>query len=182
MGRSRLGWALGVVAPWCLGMGLLVSFTADAGQDFASGASIAPIEARAALQPRDLVPSTALSGNLGNYGSNRGVLREARLAIGPTAEFHSVPDELTPRAKLKPRPGHFPMIVRSTKADPFVALRPSFESRLERPDGLERLRASDLMFRLDESGLASTFQPLDGELAGPDLSPNSSHGTPTTRP
>ena len=48
MGRSRLGWALGVVAPWCLGMGLLVSFTADAGQDFASGASLAPIEARAA--------------------------------------------------------------------------------------------------------------------------------------
>ena len=61
MGRSRIGWALGVVAPWCLGMGLLVSFTADAGQDFASGASLAPIQARAALEPRDLVPSSALS-------------------------------------------------------------------------------------------------------------------------
>ncbi|MCC0004371.1 MAG: cell wall hydrolase [Methylobacteriaceae bacterium] len=168
MGRSRIGWALGVVAPWCLGMGLLVSFTADAGQDFASGASLAPIEARAALQPRDLVPSSALAGNLGSFGSRRGILREARLAIGPSAEFHSTPDELTPRAKLKPRPGHFPMIVRSTKSDPFVALRPSFETRMNKPGGLDQLRAADLMFHIDESGLASTFQPFDGEATGPD--------------
>ncbi|HRY05055.1 MAG TPA: cell wall hydrolase [Beijerinckiaceae bacterium] len=168
MGRSRIGWALGVVAPWCLGMGLLVSITADAGQDFASGASLAPIEARAALQPRDLVPSSALSGNLGSFGSRRGILREARLAIGPSAEFHSTPDELTPRAKLKPRPGHFPMIVRSTKSDPFVALRPSFETRMNKPGGLQQLRAADLMFHIDESGLASTFQPFDGEATGPD--------------
>jgi len=168
MGRSRIGWALGVVAPWCLGMGLLVSFTADAGQDFTSGASLAPIEARAALQPRDLVPSSALSGNLGSFGSRRGILREARLAIGPSAEFHAAPDEMTPRAKLKPRPGNFPQVVRNTKADPFVALRPSFESRLKKPGGLESLRARDLMFQIDESGLASTFQPFDGEATGPD--------------
>ena len=168
MGRSRIGWALGVVAPWCLGMGLLVSFTADAGQDFASGASLAPIEIRAALQPRDLVPSSALSGNLGSFGSRRGILREARLAIGPSAEFHSAPDELTPRAKLKPRPGNFPLVVRSAKADPFVALRPAFESRIQRPGGLDQMRAADLMFHIDESGLASTFQPFDGEATGPD--------------
>ncbi|MFV0280906.1 MAG: cell wall hydrolase [Rhodoblastus sp.] len=168
MGRSRITWAVGVVAPWCLGMGVLVSFTADAGQDFASGASLAPIQARVALEPRDLIPSSALSGNLGSYGSRRGILREARLAIGPSAEFHTMPDELTPRAILKPRPGHFPQIARASKSDPFVALRPAFDSRMRKPGALARLCATDLMFQIDESGLASTFQPSDGDTAGPE--------------
>ncbi len=168
MGRSRIGWALGVVAPWCLGAGVLMSFTADAGQDYVSGASIAPIDARAALAPRDLVPSSALAGNLGSFASTRGVFREARLAIGPAAEFHSVPDELSPRAALKPRPGHFPQIVRSAKSDPFVALRPSFESRLRRPNGVKQLIANDLVFHADENAIASTFQPFESDAGGPD--------------
>ena len=83
MGRSRIGWAVGVVAPWCLGIGFIVSVTADAGQDVVSGASLAPIIARAARQPTDLVPrGDILAGNLGMFGSGRGLLREARLAIG----------------------------------------------------------------------------------------------------
>ena len=168
MGRSRIGWALGVVAPWCLGVGVLMSFTADAGQDYISGASIAPIDARAALAPRDLVPSSALTGNLGSFASTRGVLREARLAIGPAAEFHSAPDELSPRTALKPRPGHFPQIVRAAKSDPFVALRPSFESRLQRPNGVKQLIANDLVFHADENAVASTFQPFESDAGGPD--------------
>jgi spore germination cell wall hydrolase CwlJ-like protein len=185
MGRSRIGWALGVVAPWCLAMGLIVSFTADAGQDYAFGASIAPIEARAALAPRDLVPASALSGNLGSFAGARGVLREARLSIGPAADLASLPEELTPRSELKPRPGHFPEIVRSTKGDPVVALRPSFESRIGRPGGLRDFVAKDLMFHADENGVASSFQPYDGEAAsGPDavarFEPWAEDETPTT--
>ena len=168
MGRSRISWAMGVVAPWCLGMGLVMSFTADAGQDFVSGASLAPIDGRLALEPRDLVPSSALAGNLGAFGASRGVLREARLSIGPSAEFRAVPDELQPRTQLKPKPGNFPQIVRQTKGDPVVALRPAFESRIGRPGGLEKFIASELMFHVDGNLVASTFQPFDGEAGGPD--------------
>jgi spore germination cell wall hydrolase CwlJ-like protein len=168
MSRSRIGWALGVVAPWCLGMGLLVSFTATAGQDFASGASIAPIDARAALAPADLVPSSALAGNLGSFASTRGVLREARLSIGPASEFRDMPDEQAPRAALKPHPGHFPQAARAKKGDPVVALRPSFVSRLNRPNAVKSLVAHDLLFHADENTIASAFQPYNAEMAGPD--------------
>ncbi|MFO1114855.1 MAG: cell wall hydrolase [Beijerinckiaceae bacterium] len=168
MGRSRIGWAFGVMAPWCLGMGLLVSFTATAGQDYASGASVAPIDARVALAPRDLIPSSALTGNLGSYASSRGVLREARLSIGPSAEFRSVPDEQDPRAVLKPRPGHFPQAVRAKKGDPVVALRPSFVSRLKGPNGVKALIAHDLMFHADDIAIASSFQPYDADSSGPE--------------
>jgi hypothetical protein len=33
MGRSHLGWAASVVAPWCLAAGVLLSITAEAGQE-----------------------------------------------------------------------------------------------------------------------------------------------------
>ncbi len=56
MSRRGFVWALGVVAPWCLGMGLLVSFTADAGQDMSIGATMAPRTTGAAGEPIDLVP------------------------------------------------------------------------------------------------------------------------------
>lgn len=168
MGRSRIGWAFGVIAPWCLGMGLLVSFTATAGQDYASGASVAPIDARAALAPRDLVPSSALAGNLGSFASSRGVLREARLSIGPSAEFHTIPDELNPRIALKPQPGHFPTAVRAKKGDPVVALRPSFVSKLKGPNAIKAMVARDLMFNADENTIASTFQPHDPASSGPE--------------
>ncbi len=42
MGRSRVGWMFGAVAPWCLGVGLAVSVPADAGVDSTIGASFAP--------------------------------------------------------------------------------------------------------------------------------------------
>ena len=41
MGRSRLGWAGSVVAPWCLAVGVLLSITAEAGQEPARYGSVA---------------------------------------------------------------------------------------------------------------------------------------------
>ncbi|MDE2365072.1 MAG: cell wall hydrolase [Hyphomicrobiales bacterium] len=168
MGRSRIGWALGVVAPWCLGMGLLVSFTASAGQDYESGVSRAPIDSRAVLQPDDLVPSSALIGNLGSFASTRGVLREARLSIGPASELMTLPDEIDPRTTLKPHPGHFPQAVRATRGDPVVGLRPSFVSKLVRPNGQKALVVRDLMFNADDNTIASAFQSYDAHESGPD--------------
>ena len=166
-----MSWALHVVAPWCLAAGVLMSFTADAGQNFAAGASIAPLEARAALAPIDLVPSRvgrsgaghALTGDYGVVGARKGVLREARLAIGAPEEFRAAPDELAPRIALKPNAKHFPEIVRARKGDPVVALRPAFESRLKGPGGLQAYIAHDLMFRIDDGAIASSFEPFDGE-------------------
>ncbi len=162
---------MNVVSPWCLATGVLMSFTADAGQNFTSGASLAPIEARAALMPRDLVPSRAggaLAGDFGAFGARKGVLREARLAVGAPEEFRSLPDELAPRIALKPNARHFPEIVRARKGDPVVALRPAFESRLKGPGGLKAYVANDLIFRADDNSIASSFAPLDGDAGGPD--------------
>ena len=147
-----------------------MSFTADAGQNFSTGASVAPIEARAALMPLDLVPSRgaqALAGDFGGFGARKAVLREARLAIGPPEEFRALPDELAPRIALKPNAKHFPEIVRAHKGDPLVALRPAFESRLKAPGGLKAYIANDLIFRTDNMSIASSFAPFDGDSGGP---------------
>ena len=73
MMRSGTRWAVGVVAPWCVAVGLLVSFTADAGQPVTVGGSLAMLSAMAVPQPDDLVPleSAALTGDLGHFGLGR---------------------------------------------------------------------------------------------------------------
>ncbi|MEA2840399.1 MAG: hypothetical protein QOF41_1729 [Methylobacteriaceae bacterium] len=186
MGRSRIGWALGVVAPWCLGIGFVVSVTADAGQDVVSGASLAPIVARAASQPADLVPrGDILAGDLGVFGSGRGILREARLAIGAPEDFSAVPDEIAPRGDLKLQSRHFPIVDRVHKGDPAVRLRPTFDAKLRGPNGLAAYRAGMLVFRHDETSPASSFEPADGELQGPDavasFEPWAEGDSPTTQ-
>ncbi len=169
MGRSRIGWALSVVAPWCLGIGIVVSVTADAGQDVVSGASMAPIVARAAMQPIDLVPrGDVLTGNLVMFGSGRGLLREARLALGAPEDFASIPDEIAPRGDLKVQSRHFPIVDRSHKGDPAVRLRPTFDTKLRGPNGIANYMAGILAFRHDETSPASTFERLDGEPQGPE--------------
>jgi hypothetical protein len=186
MGRSRIGWALGVVAPWCLGIGFVVSVTADAGQNVVSGASLAPIVARAASQPADLVPrGDILAGDLGMFGSGRGILREARLAIGAPEDFSAVPDEIAPRGDLKLQSRHFPIVDRVHKGDPAVRLRPTFDAKLRGPNGLAAYRAGMLVFRHDETSPASSFEPADGELQGPDavasFEPWAEGDSPTTQ-
>ena len=182
---SRFVWAVGVVAPWCLGAGMLVSITADAGQQFAQGATMAPLDARAALMPIDLIPRTSvLSGAVPSLGTGRAILREARLAIGAPEEFHTVPDEDSPRLVLKPNVRAFPLVDRVHKGDPSVGLRPSFDAKLRQRGGLTAFVESDTAFRADENMLASSFQPLDGEVDGPDsvatFEPWADGETPTT--
>lgn len=169
MGRSRIGWALTVVAPWCLGIGIVVSVTADAGQDVVSGASMAPIVARAAMQPIDLVPrGDIFTGNLGMFGSGRGLLREARLAIGAPEDFAALPDEIAPRGDLKIQARHFPIVDRAHKGDPAVRLRPTFDTKLRGANGISKYMAGILTFRHDETSPATTFEPAEGEPQGPE--------------
>jgi spore germination cell wall hydrolase CwlJ-like protein len=186
MGRSRIGWALSVVAPWCLGIGIVVSVTADAGQDVVSGASLAPIVARAALQPSDLVPrGDILTGNLGMFGSGRGLLREARLAIGVPEEFGVIPDEIAPRGDLKIQSRHFPIVDRAHKGDPTVRLRPTFDTKLRGPNGVANYMAGILTFGHDETSPATTFESAEGEPQGPEavssFEPWAEGDSPTTQ-
>ncbi|MGH6831111.1 MAG: cell wall hydrolase, partial [Methylocella sp.] len=121
MGYSRTGWAAGAIAPWCLGMALAVSMSADAGQEAASGATFAPLPLRAPAPPIVLVPAQppALGLDFGKFpGDARKVLRQARLSIGGGEEFKRLPDEIEPRADLKRNAGRFPEVDRSNKGDP----------------------------------------------------------------
>jgi spore germination cell wall hydrolase CwlJ-like protein len=171
MGYSRTGWAAGAIAPWCLGMALAVSVSADGGQEAASGASFAPLPLRAPAPPAVLVPALppVVGLDFGKFpGEARKVLREASLSIGGAEEFKRLPDEIEPRAELKRDARRFPEVDRSNKGDPWAGLRPAFETRLRESRGLADFRADDMIFQHDESGPAGAFAVPDDEASGPD--------------
>ncbi|HUO53304.1 MAG TPA: cell wall hydrolase [Rhodoblastus sp.] len=166
---TRISWAIKVATPWALGAGLLISFTADAGQEVPSGASLAPISSkRAAVIPAQIAPPLpSLAADFGPH-FGRGLLREARLELGAPELLATLPDEVEPRADLKRNARAFPEIDRHHKGDPLVGLRPSLQGRLRQKGAVERLRADILTFDQDESGLASTFSPGENDAPGPD--------------
>ncbi|MGH6936461.1 MAG: cell wall hydrolase [Methylocella sp.] len=170
MGYSWTGWAAGALAPWCLGMALAVSVSADGGQEAASGASFAPLPLRAPAPPAVLVPAQppVLGLDFARLpGEAQKLLREASLSIGGGEEFRRLPDELEPRAELKRDARRFPEVDRSNKGDPWAGLRPAFDTRLRDSRGLADFRADDMIFRHDESRLAGAFALPDEEASGP---------------
>jgi spore germination cell wall hydrolase CwlJ-like protein len=170
MVRSRVGWAVAVFAPWCVGAGLLVSFTADAGQDFLIGGSVAPPPAVASGMPSDLIPARAAL-SLGAFGlrepSRDAVRRQARLILGEESELAAGPGEVEPRATLKvylakaPPPPPMPQIDRSKKGDPLVGLRPTFDAKW-RSRSIEQARATQTIFGLNEAEPVAIFSQQDG--------------------
>jgi hypothetical protein len=136
MSQSRFGWALGVVAPWCLGMGLLVSFTAAAGHDASTGASVARLASRApggtdALVPS--MPSATLAERLRR--PLLASLNTAALSVGDPRDLPSRPDEVDPRRDLKKGAGAFPTPDRTRRGDPAISLRPTFDAKLRSKGG-----------------------------------------------
>jgi spore germination cell wall hydrolase CwlJ-like protein len=105
--RSGVSWAIGVIAPWWLGAGLLVSFTADAGQRPADGWSLSPFAARSSTRSR---------------------VHIARLEVGAPDDLAESPDEREPHVVLKQNVQRFPVVNRAHKGDPLIALRPTFDS------------------------------------------------------
>jgi spore germination cell wall hydrolase CwlJ-like protein len=167
---SHGSWALGVVAPWCLGLALAVSITADAGEEVSSGTAIAPLPLRTQGPPAVLIPAqpSAFGIQFGNFtGAAQLILRQASLSIGTTDEFKRLPDEVEPRPDLKRNAGQFPEIDRSHRGDPLAGLRPAFDTRLRNFPGLVRFRAADLIFRHDEVEPASSFSASE-EALGPE--------------
>ncbi len=171
MGYSWTGWAVGALAPWCLGMALAFSVSADGGQEAASGGSFAPLPLHAPAPPAVLVPAQPPMLGLDFArlpGEARKLLREASLSIGGGEEFRRLPDEIEPRAELKRDARRFPEVDRSNKGDPWAGLRPAFDTRLRDSRGLADFRADDMIFRHDESRLAGAFAVPDEEASGPD--------------
>jgi spore germination cell wall hydrolase CwlJ-like protein len=170
MGRLRYGWALGVVAPWCLGIGFSMSMSADAGQDLSFGATIAPLSQRAMQPPQDLVPSQAVLGAFGLTRTEpRALVQEARLVLGTAKDFAELPDEIEPRKTLKHNVGaqQLPNIDRTHKGNPFIGLRPSFDTQLRRRGGAAAIQAHDLLFLHDENSPSGAFSAAEGDFAGP---------------
>jgi hypothetical protein len=161
MGRSRLGWAMGAVAPWCLGVGLAAATPVSAGVDVASGGVILPLGALPAFAPgfapADLAPATgalalkAIRPAVPQSFTRLAALepaavhkREARLILGEDEDFRvAPPPEVEPRRDLKQNVIRFPEPDRTRKGDPFIGLRPTFDARLRGRDGLAAYRASE---------------------------------------
>jgi hypothetical protein len=162
MGRRGIGWALGIVAPWCLGFGLVVSFTADAGQDMSIGATLAPLTAAAVPMPLDLVPSVQASrqGHFRLAGFTRDAVgRSASLFVGEPEAFREKPDEIEPRIQLKKAVKAFPTPDRSRKGDPVVGLRPTFDAKLRQKGSLAAYRAGELLLSAEDYLAFDGFAP-----------------------
>ncbi len=124
------------VAPWCLAAGVVVSITAEAGQEPSLGASVAsrappnapPSPTRQGL----LFPGPHSPGDLFEQASAEGLALEARLTLGSPDDLAAADDEIEPRTDLKQARTAFPTIDRSGKGNPFIGLRPGFDARLNR--------------------------------------------------
>ncbi|ACK50085.1 cell wall hydrolase SleB [Methylocella silvestris BL2] len=200
MGRSRLGWAAGVIAPWWLGAALVVSIPADAGQEAVTGASLAPLSLRAPTAPSNLIPQEIASLG-GAFAATPGVsadessaplanaprfLREASLFAENAGRHERLADEIEPRADRKHNAAPAPTIARAGKGDPTVGLRPTFDARLRREGGLANLRAHDLLFEHEDAWPVGGFEASEADFAGPDsvaaFEPWPDGETPTTAP
>lgn len=184
MGLFRISWAMGVVAPWCIGVGLVVSIPADAGQDATVGASLAPASLRAVVRPGDLIPVEVSGVGFGlDEGDKAGIAQAPGPMLGEPSDFDRMPDEIEPRIVMKRTGRGSPDIDRSDKGDPIIGLRPTFDSKLKQPGGLASFRAHDLLFADAEASPSSDFSQ---EATEPDsaasFQPWPDGETPTTAP
>ena len=172
-------WAVGTVAPWCLGAGIAVSIPAGAGQDAAIGGNIVAPHAMRSAAPANLIPSAIgdVIAPAGLFAAGRydGLLHRARLATGDEREpFDPAPDEIEPRIKLKNHKFGFPRPDRSKKADPFIGLRPTFDAKLREKDSMRRFIAHQQMFSPDALAFAGfRTQTVDGRAEADNASPQS---------
>ncbi len=129
-------WALATLAPWALGVSVLVSFTADAGQDSATDWNVAPLTARARLAAAqsDASFADAAAGGKTMPAEQLAPIQTARLETGAPDELSAETDERAPRAVLKAEAPAFPVIDRTNKGDPLIAMRPAYETQRVTPE------------------------------------------------
>ena len=130
MGRSRIGWALSVAAPWCVAFAVLVSITAEAEQE--------PPGFMSAFAPTRLIGA---SGGLARATLAERPLRavdedgaplpivQASYVTGDRDELSANSDESEPKRALKQPDRAFPAVDRAAKSDPLIGPRPGFNAR-----------------------------------------------------
>jgi len=174
---AKMGFSGGAsaFAPWWLGLALAVSISADAGQDRAAGASVAPLSARAPLRPEDLVPATVAAAASGDFGrlthEARRLLEAASLAVDDPAVAMRLTLEIEPRVVLGRLEGRPQVVDRHGRGDPVVGVRPTFDTGLRRPCALVRLHLDKALFGLDAGSRAGRFTQRDAEAASAEPSP-----------
>lgn len=122
-------WALRVMSPWALGVGVLVSFTAVAGQDASTGWNASPLASRMSDSQERVAPASFATVATGDYADSRALLHKARLVVGGPEDIRVIPDEREPHVELKPEVKGFPEVDRTHKGDPVVSMRPTMETR-----------------------------------------------------
>ena len=119
MGRSRIGWALSVAAPWCVAFVVLVSITAEA------GARTDRADQRLRPQPVDERLPPGSTGRprrrppraVDEDGAPLPIV-QARYGVGDPDELATDQDESEPNGTLKPTGRAFPAVDRGAKGDP----------------------------------------------------------------
>jgi Cell Wall Hydrolase len=124
MGHSHIGWALSVASPWCVAFAVLVSITAEAGQE--------PTEFMSAFARSQL---TSAPGGLDRARLSARQLRtvdedgaplpivQARYVVGDPDALAAVEDESEPNGTLKPSGRAFPSVDRGARGDPAFSAR-----------------------------------------------------------
>ena len=143
MRRLRLAWAASAAAPWALAAGVLLSITAEAGQEPARYAS--------AYDRSSLLMAAA------SPTGRNGIAVEARLSPGGDQADLSESDELQPNGVLKTAGTPFPAVDRTAKGNPFIGLRRGFDVHRRGQDSASR-NAHAFTFGVEDPG-ASDFDP-----------------------
>jgi spore germination cell wall hydrolase CwlJ-like protein len=162
-------WICATVAPWALAGGLLVSFTAVAGNDPQSGVSATGRRAIAlVIDPGRLIPPVADAAFPG-LGAERPAfgppILQARLRFDLPDEAEVSLQQLPPRSEMKAEAAGYPEVDRSHKGDPIATLRPSLSRRA---GDVHRPLGDRIMFGRDERLLPPTVL-MPGTLEGPDM-------------
>ncbi|MFC0219144.1 cell wall hydrolase [Pseudochelatococcus lubricantis] len=122
--KSGLIWAFATAAPWALAGGMLISFTATAGQEANSGISFAGVSRGLALTAADIVPGhTRATATM--IGLPAPDLARALQPVPLVQESDAEVQTAAPRGDLKRYPGAWPEIIRSRKGDPLGGVSPS---------------------------------------------------------
>jgi spore germination cell wall hydrolase CwlJ-like protein len=170
IGSAGLRWALGTAAPWALGAGLLVSFTASAGQNFGPDALPYSQLRRAAPPPASALeegPSMLIAASAFRLPglSLESAVRKAHLSFDDP-ERRVVVDPRQPRDDLKRTASAFPDVDRSAKGDPLPGLRPSLSQRPARE--LQRVVFGDTQPGLISAGFSlEALREAEGVIGPP---------------
>ncbi|RDJ20508.1 cell wall hydrolase [Bosea caraganae] len=158
-GSVQVRWALATAAPWALSFGLLVSFTASAGQNAALDSaplSTVPRVAPAILSELEEGPSLLVAASAFRLPglSLSSTIQQAHLSFDDP-ERRVVIDPRLPREDMKRTASAFPEVDRSHKGDPLPGLRPSISASAP-PRELE-----NIVFGDNQTGLISAGFSLD---------------------